>query len=176
MPDLRTHRYRVAQWATGTIGTHALRSIIEHPHLELTAVHVFGTDKVGTDAGELCGLNPTGIWATHSIEAILDAAPDCVLYMPAAPDAEQLCRLLAAGICRPVSVRRCGWWPTRSGCRWTRCTPSASGRSRPRTPPSGPGISPPEPSPRNESPCQASARATAPAIPGRPQIVATMTD
>lgn len=98
MPDLRTHRYRVAQWATGTIGTHALRSIIEHPHLELTAVHVFGADKVGTDAGELCGLDPTGIPATHSIEAILDAAPDCVLYMPAAPDAEQLCRLLAAGI------------------------------------------------------------------------------
>ncbi|WP_454791200.1 hypothetical protein [Mycolicibacterium lutetiense] len=50
MPDLRTRRYRVAQWATGTIGTHALHSIIEHPHLELTAVHVFGADKVGIDA------------------------------------------------------------------------------------------------------------------------------
>ncbi|MUL83341.1 MULTISPECIES: dihydrodipicolinate reductase [unclassified Mycolicibacterium] len=98
MTDLRTDRYRVAQWATGTIGTHALRSIIEHPHLELAAVHVFGADKVGADAGDLCGVKPTGITATGRIEAILDAAPDCVLYMPAAPDIEQLCRLLAAGI------------------------------------------------------------------------------
>src|SRR5262249_41953645 len=53
---------------------------------------------VGTDAGDLCGLAPTGIRATDRIEAILDAAPDCVLYMPAAPDIEQLCRLLGAGI------------------------------------------------------------------------------
>ncbi|MEV0674239.1 dihydrodipicolinate reductase [Mycobacterium sp. NPDC050441] len=98
MPDLRTHRYRVAQWATGTIGTHALRSIIGHPHLDLTAVHVFGAGKVGIDAGELCGLEPTGITATNSVDAILDAAPDCVLYMPAAPDIEQVCRLLGAGI------------------------------------------------------------------------------
>jgi len=58
VPDLRTHRHRVAQWATGTIGTHALRSIIEHPHLELSGVHVFGTGEVGTDAGDLCGLAP----------------------------------------------------------------------------------------------------------------------
>lgn len=85
MPDLRTHRHRVAQWATGTIGTHALRSIIEHPHLELSGVHVFGAGEVGTDAGDLCGLAPTGVTATDRIEAILDAAPDCVLYMPAAP-------------------------------------------------------------------------------------------
>ncbi|WP_273735652.1 dihydrodipicolinate reductase [Mycolicibacterium septicum] len=98
MPDLRTHRHRVAQWATGTIGTHALRSIIEHPHLALSGVHVFGAGKVGTDAGDLCGLAPTGITATDRIEAILDSAPDCVLYMPAAPDIEQLCRLLGAGI------------------------------------------------------------------------------
>lgn len=77
MPDLRTHRYRVAKWATGTIGTHALRSSIEHPHLELTAVHVFGADKVGTDADELCGLGPAGITATDRIEAILDATTDC---------------------------------------------------------------------------------------------------
>lgn len=78
MPDLRTHGYRVAQWATGTIGTHALRSIIEHPHLELTAVHVFGADKVGTDAGELCGLDPAGISATDNVEAIVDAGINVV--------------------------------------------------------------------------------------------------
>lgn len=72
MPDLRTHRYRVAQWATGTIGTHALRSIIEHPLLELTAVHVFGADKAGIDAGELCGLRPTGWRLTVDGDAPLD--------------------------------------------------------------------------------------------------------
>lgn len=70
MPGLRTHRHRVAQWATGPIGTHALRSIIEH--LELSGVHDFGTGKVGTGAGDPCGLTPTGTSATGRIEAILD--------------------------------------------------------------------------------------------------------
>lgn len=34
-------------------------SIVEHPHLELTPVHVFGAEKIGVEAGELCGLGAT---------------------------------------------------------------------------------------------------------------------
>jgi hypothetical protein len=91
-------RYRVAQWATGTIGTCSLRSVIEHPDLDLVGVHVYSEDKVGLDAGELCGTGPTGVSATGTIDAVLATGPDCVLYMPRAPDLDDVCRLLAAGI------------------------------------------------------------------------------
>jgi 2,4-diaminopentanoate dehydrogenase len=97
--DERTTRaYRVAQWATGTIGARALRAIIEHPHMTLAGVYVHGPEKVGRDAGELCGTESTGIPATASIEEILELGPDCVLYMPNALNLDELCRLLTAGI------------------------------------------------------------------------------
>ena len=32
---MENKRYRVVQWATGNIGTRALRAVIEHPELEL---------------------------------------------------------------------------------------------------------------------------------------------
>ena len=89
---------RVVQWATGNIGTKALRGIIEHPALALAGVHVHSEDKVGRDAGELAGLNPTGVAATNDITDVIALAPDCVLYMPAALDADEVCELLAAGI------------------------------------------------------------------------------
>ncbi|HYO02287.1 MAG TPA: hypothetical protein VET27_10560 [Mycobacterium sp.] len=45
-------------------------------------------------------MSPTGVLATDDAEAIVDIAPDCVLYMPNAmpnaPDVDQICRLLAA--------------------------------------------------------------------------------
>jgi hypothetical protein len=31
-------KYRVIQWATGNIGSRALRSIIEHPRMELAGL------------------------------------------------------------------------------------------------------------------------------------------
>ncbi|MBV8958311.1 MAG: dihydrodipicolinate reductase [Actinobacteria bacterium] len=90
-------RYRVAQWATGNIGTRSLRAVIEHPQLELVGVYVYSDKKAGVDAGELCGAGPTGVVATTSIEDILAAKPDCVLYMPRACDYDDVCRLLEGG-------------------------------------------------------------------------------
>ncbi len=90
--------YRVVQWATGNIGTRALRTVIEHPKLSLVGVFVYGADKLGLDAGELCGTSPTGIRATNRVEDILALKPDCVLYMPQRIDADDLCALLSAGI------------------------------------------------------------------------------
>lgn len=89
--------YRVVQWATGNIGTRALRSVIEHPTLDLAGVYVHTPDKVGRDAGELCGLDPVGVVATNDIEDVVALGADCVLYMPRALDAGEVCRLLAAG-------------------------------------------------------------------------------
>jgi 4-hydroxy-tetrahydrodipicolinate reductase len=93
-----TRDYRVVQWATGTIGARALRAIIEHPHMTLAGVYVHGHDKVGRDAGELCGVKATGVTATANIDEIVELGPDCVLYMPNALNLYQLCRLLSAGI------------------------------------------------------------------------------
>jgi 4-hydroxy-tetrahydrodipicolinate reductase len=89
---------RVVQWATGNIGTRSLRAVIEHQRLELAGVRVYEADKVGRDAGELCGLPPVGIDATDDIEQILACGADCVLYMPRACDVDDVCRLLAAGM------------------------------------------------------------------------------
>jgi 4-hydroxy-tetrahydrodipicolinate reductase len=90
-------RYRVVQWATGNVGSRALRRVIEHPDLDLVGLWVHSADKVGKDAGELCGLGPVGVAATHAIEDILALKPDCVLYMPHVMDYDEVCRLLAAG-------------------------------------------------------------------------------
>jgi 2,4-diaminopentanoate dehydrogenase len=88
---------RVVQWATGNIGGRALRHIIEHPWLTLAGVYVTSPAKVGQDAGDLCGLPPTGVAATGDIGEILALGADCVLYMPAECDLGQVCDILAAG-------------------------------------------------------------------------------
>lgn len=90
-------RHRVIQWATGNIGARALRATIEHPELDLVGVWVSSDDKAGTDAGELCGLDPTGIIATSSVEALVSLDADCVLYMRQGVDWEELGALLASG-------------------------------------------------------------------------------
>jgi 4-hydroxy-tetrahydrodipicolinate reductase len=88
---------RVVQWATGNIGTYALRTVIEHPHYELAGVYVYSPDKAGNDAGALCGMGPVGVSATRDIEEIVGLGADCVLYMPARCDFDELCRLLESG-------------------------------------------------------------------------------
>jgi 4-hydroxy-tetrahydrodipicolinate reductase len=89
--------YRVVQWATGNIGTRSLRSVIEHPSLELVGVYVHTPDKAGRDAGDLCGAGPTGVVATNDVDSIVVLGADCVLYMPRACDMDEVCRLLASG-------------------------------------------------------------------------------
>ncbi len=89
--------YRVVQWATGNIGARSLRSVIEHPGLSLAGVYVHSPAKAGQDAGDLCGLPATGVTATGDIGEILALGANCVLYMPAACDVDEVCRLLAAG-------------------------------------------------------------------------------
>lgn len=90
-------RYRVVQWATGNVGSRALRQVIEHPDLELVGVWVHSADKVGRDAGELAGIKPIGIAATNSMRDVLALKPDCVLYMPHLCNYEEICRILESG-------------------------------------------------------------------------------
>jgi 4-hydroxy-tetrahydrodipicolinate reductase len=90
--------YSVVQWATGNIGSKALRVTLEHPELTLAGLYVHSPDKAGRDAGELLGLPTTGVRATNDIADVLAARPDCVLYMPLRPDLDEVCRLLESGI------------------------------------------------------------------------------
>jgi 4-hydroxy-tetrahydrodipicolinate reductase len=90
-------RYRVVQWASGNIGARALRGVVEHPDLTLAGLYVHTPAKAGRDAGELCGLDPTGVLATHDIDEIVALGADCVLYMPRACDFDEVCTLLASG-------------------------------------------------------------------------------
>jgi 2,4-diaminopentanoate dehydrogenase len=91
--------YRVIQWATGTVGSTALKHFIENPVIELVGLYVSNPDKVGKDAGELIGLPATGVLATDDVDAITALDADCVLYAPAQSPRllDDLCRLLASG-------------------------------------------------------------------------------
>ena len=78
---MQQSRYRVIQWATGAVGTHALRALIEDPLFELVGLYVHHPAKVGTDAGQLAGLPVrTGIVATNDATALLATAADCAVY------------------------------------------------------------------------------------------------
>jgi hypothetical protein len=98
----RRPRLRVVQWATGSLGRHAVGAILDHPDLELVGARVYSEDKDGRDVGEICGLARAGVIATRDVEAILAIDADCVLYAaqgelnpPAAVD--DICQLLASG-------------------------------------------------------------------------------
>jgi 2,4-diaminopentanoate dehydrogenase len=93
-------RYRVVQWATGSVGTSALRAIVEHPDLDLVGVLVFDPAKEGRDAGELCGTGATGVVATRDADALLALAPDCVCHCPrnTKETTEEIAGLLERGI------------------------------------------------------------------------------
>ena len=90
-------KLRVVQWATGNVGSRSLRTVIEHPVLELVGLYVHSPAKVGRDAGELCGLPPVGIIATNDIQQILALRADCVLYMPFDCNYDEVAQILRSG-------------------------------------------------------------------------------
>ena len=90
--------WRVIQWATGNVGSRALRMVIEHPRMELAGLWVSSPEKVGRDAGDLAGAGiETGVKATNSLDEIVALDADCVLFMPQGTDYDVLCALLASG-------------------------------------------------------------------------------
>ncbi|MEY2455558.1 MAG: hypothetical protein QOK06_652 [Acidimicrobiaceae bacterium] len=94
--------YRVIQWATGTVGIHAVPAIASHPDLELAGLWVHSDAKAGRDAGEICGVGPLGVIATQDADELLASDADCVCYTAHSdvrPDqvVEDLARMLASG-------------------------------------------------------------------------------
>ncbi len=94
---------RVIQWATGTVGIHAVPAIVAHPQLELAGLWVHSDSKAGRDAGELCGGPPVGVLATQDAEALLATPAEAVCYTASSdirPGAvvDDLCGLLESGL------------------------------------------------------------------------------
>ena len=52
-------RYRVIQWATGSVGGEALKGILMHPELEIAGVKVYSDEKAGADAGAASRVDST---------------------------------------------------------------------------------------------------------------------
>ena len=94
--------YRVIQWATGTVGIHAVPAIVAHPQLELAGLWVHSDNKAGQDAGVLCGGKPVGVLATQDQDALLALDADCICYTASSDIRpgqviEDLCGMLAGG-------------------------------------------------------------------------------
>jgi hypothetical protein len=89
---------RVVQWTTGNVGRQSAIAIARNPGLELVGCYAWSPDKVGRDVGELCGVEPFGVTATHDVDALLALRPDCVVYNPMWPSTDELVRILEAGI------------------------------------------------------------------------------
>ena len=71
--------------------------ILAHPELELVGCWVHSPAKAGRDVGELCGIEPVGVRATHDAEALLALAADAVVYSPLLAAPADVIRLLEAG-------------------------------------------------------------------------------
>lgn len=98
-----TAPHRVVVWATGGIGSIAIRAITQRPNLDLVGVWVHSDTKHGKDAGELAGGEPIGVTATTDADALIALKPDCVVYAASGPERDALAvpdyvRLLEAGL------------------------------------------------------------------------------
>ena len=96
MPN--TTPYRVVQWTTGNVGKSSVEAIAKNPNYELVGCYAWSKDKGGVDVGELVGIEPLGFKATNDVDALLALKPDCVVYNPMWFDADEVVRILSAGV------------------------------------------------------------------------------
>jgi len=89
---------RVAQFATGNVGSEMIGRIVDHPDLELVSLFCWSDDKIGRDAGELVGRPPLGVIATGDLEDVFRAEPDVVNFNGVWPDVDMFCTLLERGV------------------------------------------------------------------------------
>ncbi|WP_216905960.1 NAD(P)H-dependent amine dehydrogenase family protein [Nocardia noduli] len=96
---------RIVLWGTGVVGSMVLAEIVRHPLFDLVGVGVSNPDKVGKDAGDLCGQPKTGVLATNSIEELIAARPDAVVhYGPTAALADENIRVIGAFLRAGIDV------------------------------------------------------------------------
>lgn len=88
---------RIIQWATGSVGKAAIDCILNHPELELVGCWVHSKDKHGKDVGEIVGSPPLGVIATSSVDDLLAAEADAVVYAPLMWNVDEVVALLRSG-------------------------------------------------------------------------------
>ena len=89
---------RVVQWTTGNVGKESVKAILANADLELVGCYAWSESKDGVDIGELVGIDPLGIVATHDVDLLLGLQPDCIVYNPMWPSINELVRILESGI------------------------------------------------------------------------------
>lgn len=112
-----TSTKRVVVWGTGFVGKMVIAEITKHPLFELVGVGVHDPDKVGRDAGEICGLDPIGITASNDIEALIALEPDALVHFgPTANSANDNIAVIGAFLRAGIDVSSTAmtpWvWPT----------------------------------------------------------------
>ncbi len=95
---MSTTQLRVAQVATGNVGSEMIGRIVDHPDLELVALYCYSPEKLGRDAGELAGGAPLGVVATGDLDEVIATRPDVVNFNGVWPDVDMFCTLLERGI------------------------------------------------------------------------------
>ena len=96
---------RIVVWGTGVVGKMVIAEIVRHPRFELVGVGVSNPDKVGRDAGEICGVGPTGVVATDDVDALVALRPDAVVhYGPTAAHADENIRVISAFLRAGIDV------------------------------------------------------------------------
>jgi 4-hydroxy-tetrahydrodipicolinate reductase len=108
---------RVVVWGTGVVGSMVIAEIADHPVFELVGVGVSNPAKVGVDAGTICGIAPTGVIATDSVEELVALKPDALVhYGPTAQFADENIRVMSAFLRAGIDVCSTAmtpWvWPT----------------------------------------------------------------
>ena len=96
---------RVVVWGTGVVGSMVIAEIVDHPVFELVGVGVSNPDKVGVDAGTICGIAPTGVIATDSVEELIALRPDALVhYGPTAQYADDNIRVMSTFLRAGIDV------------------------------------------------------------------------
>jgi hypothetical protein len=96
---------RVVIWGTGVVGKMVIPEVVRHPAFELVGVGVSNPDKVGRDAGEICGTEPIGITATDDLDALVALEPDALVhYGPTAAHPQDNIRDIGAFLRAGVDV------------------------------------------------------------------------
>lgn len=110
---------RVVVWGTGFVGKMVIAEIVRHPAFDLVGVGVSNPDKVGSDVGEICGLDRIGLSATDDIDALIELRPDALVhYGPTAAYPRENIGVIAAFLRAGIDVTSTAmtpWvWPAMS--------------------------------------------------------------
>ena len=98
--------FKVIQWSSGSVGSHALAAVSQRKGMRLAGLYVYAPEKVGKDAGTIAGVGKIGVKATSDIDKILKTEADVVIHTPLPSvvwgqdpnaDLDIICKLLASG-------------------------------------------------------------------------------